>query len=64
MNASSRLCSECRRERLIRFHKGLEFARTRCSVNVDNDQSVACGDIVLSTIFSAISLFLALWFTQ
>ena len=31
---------------------------------MEGDESVASGAIVLSTIFSAISLFLALWFTQ
>jgi predicted permease len=31
---------------------------------MEGDESVASGAIVLSTIFSAISLFLVLWFTQ
>ncbi len=31
---------------------------------MEGDESVASGAIVLSTIFSAISLFLALWFTR
>jgi hypothetical protein len=31
---------------------------------MEGDESVASGAIVLSTIFSVVSLFLALWFTQ